>query len=564
MTVLDRVRSAWRVFTGRAITWENTVDALRVGGGPVSSGVRVNEWNALTLSAWWAATRIIAEAVASVPLIIYRRSGEGKDRATNHPLYDLLHDQPNPEMTSMVWRETMQAHILSWGNAYAEIVRNGAGRVVEIWPLPPDQTTPKRDPQTKRLYYEFLPGDGPAVRLAPERVLHVPGLGYDGLMGYSVARMARESIGLGLATEQAGGTHFGSGMRPAGGIKVKRKLSPEGKANLREGFERMHGGANAGKRVAILEEDMDWVPFSMSPEDSQFLEIRQFQREEVALWFNLPPFKLGVSGTATYASAEQFAVDFVVHTLRPWWVRWEQEIKRKLFTPSERKTYFAEHLADALLRGDAASRTQALLQQFLHGAVNLDEWRAAENRNPLPDGLGQVHFVPMNVQPVERALEEPEPPPEPAPPAAGPEEEPEDEPTPEPSANGDARGTRLLAAEQEVWRDAMWRICRRDADAAKRAAKSPHRFLPWLEEYGDGAKDVYIKTLLPAVKLTTARTGDDPHARAAAVAEERWRQVRTDLLDVAGQATPAELEAKVAARVDRWEVDLFGSNGHAD
>jgi HK97 family phage portal protein len=544
-----------RLLERRAVTWENTVGILH-DGRPSTSGVKVSEYTALNLAAWWAATRIIAEAVASVPLIVYRRlPGGGKERAEKHPLWRLLHDQPNPEATSIVFREALQAHVLTWGNGYAEIERDGAGRPVALWPVEPDRVSPARDENWKLVYRVQNP-TGPQSVLRPDAILHVPGLGFDGVTGYSVARLARESIGLGLATERYGSTWFGSGARPGGVIRHPAKLSEGAKKNIRDSFGALHGGLDRSHTTAVLEEGMDFKTLSVPPEDSQFLGTREFQREEIALWFNLPPMKLWSSKTATYASSEQFAVDFVVHTLRPWWVRWEQEFRRKLLLPSERDRIVPEHLADGLLRGDTESRTKALTMQFLNGALNLDEWRAAENRNPLPDGLGQVHFVPVNIQPVEKHTEEPEPPP--SPPAG---------PAPSPSGNGNGaapavqlpRRSRLQAVGREVWRDAVARIIHHEALEARKAARWPSEFLAWLDRFYPRLERRFCVTALPAARLRAALTGVRATELVRKAAADHCTRSRAELLEVAGASRPDELEANVAACVGRWQKERLAA-----
>jgi HK97 family phage portal protein len=546
-----------RLFERRAVTFENTVGILH-DGRPVTSGVKVSEYTALNLAGWWAATRIVSEGIGSVPLLVYHlSSGGGRERARRHWLWHLLHDEPNPEMSSMVFRETLQAHCLTWGNGYAEIEHNGAGRARALWPIEPDRVSPTRD-ERRNLVYRVQNPDGPPSLLRPNQILHIPGLGFDGVTGYSVARLARESIGLGLATERYGSSWFGSGARPGGVLRHPGRLSDGAKKNLRESFRVIHGGLDRAHETAVLEEGTDWKPTGIPPEDSQFLQTREFQREEIALWFNLPPMKLWSSKTATYASSEQFAVDFITHTLRPWWVRWEQEYRRKLLLPSERDRFTIEHLADGLLRGDTESRTKALTMQFLNGALNLDEWRAAENRNPLPDGLGQIHFAPVNIQPVEKHTEEPKP--APPPPAGG---------APSPSGNGNgtapavpppprrSRG-RLRAAGREVWRDAVARVVHYQALATRKAAKRPGQFLAWLDGFAPRLEQWFCKAALPAARLRAALVGGDARQAVRKAAADHCARLRAELLEVAGASTPDQLEANVAACVGRWQQERPG------
>jgi HK97 family phage portal protein len=380
------------------------------GSGPVASGVSVTESTALMFSAWWQAVRVISQDVASLPLILYRRLPDGgKERYVGHPLYELLHDAPNEETSSIVFRETLMAHVLTWGNGFAEIRRDRGGRPRALWPLTPDRVHVERRRDGQIIYRVSNP-DGTQVLLGPDDVLHVPGLSYDGLIGYSPVQKARESIGMALAMEQFGSRYFGAGSHAGGVLQHPGRISPAATENIRQSFERRHEGVGRSHRVVVLEEGMTWHQTSIPNDTAQFLQSRKHQVTEVARWFNLPPHKLGDLERATFSNIEQQSIDYVVGTLRPWLVRWEQEILRKLISPLERRTQFAEHLIDGLLRGDAQSRAQALQVQFMNGALTIDEWRAIENRNPVAAGAGAEHFVPVNLVPLTKALTPPAPP----------------------------------------------------------------------------------------------------------------------------------------------------------
>lgn len=399
-------------------------------GARTDAGVTVTENTAMTYASVWQAVTLIAGDVGSLPLLFYKRlPNGGKERYTAHPLYSLLHDAPNSEMSSMVFRETLQAHLLIWGNAYAEIERDGAGRAVALWPLLPSQVTPFRDGQVLRYRVAGFSG-APDVILDARDVLHVPGLGFDGITGYGVVRMARQSLGLLGAAEKFGATFFGNGTTFGGALKAPGVLGDKAIKNLRESVSAYHSGPDKAHRFLILEQGMDYVKFGVDPNDAQFLETRKFQIAEVARWFNLPVSKLReMDNSSVRANIEQEALDYVISTLRPWLVRWEQEMKRKLISPLERNTQHIEFNIAGLLRGDLQSRYAAYAVGRQWGWLNADEIRELENMNPLPDGAGQKYLSPVNMVPADRLDEvvdkqvEPTPAPQPAPMQAAPDDE---------------------------------------------------------------------------------------------------------------------------------------------
>lgn len=378
-------------------TW--FVDSL--GGSQASSGVLVNEETAMRSTAVYASVRLLSETMASLPLIVYRRlTGGGKERATDHPLYLVLHDQVNPYMTSMVFRETLMAHLLLWGNAYAEIEYDKKGNIVALWPLLPDRTYPRMDAVTSELYYYTTVASGQEIKLPSWKVLHIPGLGFNGLVGRSPIRMAREAIGLSLATEEFGSRFFGQGAKPGGVLEHPGKLSDDSMRRLRASWAEIHSGLHNSHRIAILEEGMKYQQIGIPPEDAQFLETRRFQVNEIARIFRVPPHMIGDLDRATFSNIEQQSLEFVVYSLRPWLVRWEQAINAKLLMPEQRQIYFVEHLVDGLLRGDIQSRYQAYAVARQNGWLSADDIRELENMNPLPDGQGNIYLVNGNMIPV--------------------------------------------------------------------------------------------------------------------------------------------------------------------
>lgn len=367
------------------------------------TGISVTESSALRATAVWACVRLLSETVASLPLFVYRRvSPRGKERAVNHPLYSLLHDTPNPEMTSYTFREMLQAHLLTWGNCYAEIEYGndgyGTGYPKALWPLLPGQMQVERV-KGQIIYLYTLP-DGRGITIPNYRVLHIPGLGYNGLVGYSPIRMAKEAIGLSLATEEFGARFFGNGSTFGGFLEHPNKMSKEAQDRFLKAMEEKHQGLSQAHRLAILEEGMKYHSSGIPPEDAQFLETRQFQVSEIARFFHIPPHMIGDLTKATFSNIEHQTIEYAVYTVRPWLVRWEQGLDKKLLSDTERKQLFIEHLIDGLLRGDSQSRAAFYKDMFMMGSMSPDDIREKENMNPLPDGMGESYFIPLNMMPL--------------------------------------------------------------------------------------------------------------------------------------------------------------------
>lgn len=305
--------------------------------GGSTSGKRVNERSAMQMTAVYSCVRILSEAIASLPLHVYKyNENGGKEKAVDHPLYFLLHDEPNPEMTSFVFRETLMTHLLLWGNAYAQIIRNGKGEVVALYPLMPDRMTVNRD-SNGQLYYEYQVSkddaptvNGSTVLLKPSDVLHIPGLGFDGLVGYSPIAMAKNAIGMAIACEEYGAKFFANGANPSGVLEHPGTLKDPGR--VRDSWNVAFGGSGNAHKVAVLEEGLKYTPISISPNEAQFLETRKFQIDEIARIFRVPPHMVGDLEKSSFSNIEQQSLEFVKYTLDPWVSRWEQSIVRSLFS----------------------------------------------------------------------------------------------------------------------------------------------------------------------------------------------------------------------------------------
>nr|WP_301281282.1 phage portal protein [Arcanobacterium phocae] len=322
--------------------------------GTTSSGRPVTERSAMQITAVYSCVRILAEAIAGLPLHVYRQGADGaKVKALDHPLYRLLHDEPNPEMTSFVFRETLMTHLLLWGNAFAQVLRNGRDEVIGRYPLMPSRMTVGRD-EAGRLYYEYQrTWDEPTGRfetftLDARDVLHIPGLGFDGLVGYSPIAMAKNAIGQAHATEDYGASFFTNGAEPGGVLEHSGTIKDP--ARVREPWQSTFGGARNGNKVAVLEEGMKYTPISVSPEQAQFLETRKFQINEIARIFRIPTHMIGDLEKSSFSNIEQQSLEFVKYTLDPWVIRWEQAITKTLLAPCEKP----QILCEVQLRGLAA------------------------------------------------------------------------------------------------------------------------------------------------------------------------------------------------------------------
>lgn len=379
-------------------------DDFWYGKGPIqgtSAGVRVDEDTALNYSAVWAATRILAETLASLPRWVYEiLPGGGKDTAPDHHLYHLLQVAPNPEMDAFTWWERNVAHAVNWGNAFNEIERTHGGRPLHLWPIHPSRVPPPRRDKYGKLVYLVRNNTGTATRIPAHDMFHIVGvLSDDGLWGKGAVTQGRESIGMGLSTERYGATFFGNGARPGGVLEHPGRLSDVASKNLRESWNRVHQGPGAGHNIAVLQEGMKYAAIDIPPEDAQFLQTRQHNITEIARWYRIPVHLLAELTRSTNNNIEAENLGFVIHSLRPWIVRIEHAVRRQLFLPGERRRYFLEFLLDALLRGDLATRTGALAQQFLNGELTLNEWRAIENRNPIGPA-GDRHYLQAQMVPL--------------------------------------------------------------------------------------------------------------------------------------------------------------------
>ena len=499
--------------------------------GISTTGQNVNQASSMTYSAVWAAVRAISEGVASLPLQVFRRGHDGsRSKANDHPLYRILHDQPNPEMSALTFRETLMGHALVWGNGYAEIVRDkNSGRVQQLWPLDPSQVEPVRD-ENGELFYKYG-----SVIFLPAEILHIKGLSFDGVKGYSVIAQAKNSIGLGMAVEEFGSTFFGQGGKPAGVISVPGKLNSEAIQNMRKSWEDMHATVKNAHRVAILQNGVTYQTIGTPPDDAQWIASRQFQLQEVARWFKIPASKIG-AGAGTYSSLEQDNLAFLQETLRPWLIRWEQEINFKLISSLDQ--LYAEHNQDALLRGDTAGRSAFYASALSWGWLSRNDVRALENLPPFIGG--DAYMIPKNMDPafgpgqtpaaVDQAKTLGQMPTPPAP-----------EPIPEPAPQQNNFGfAKLLEAARK-------QIRKIEANHLARISNKPGEFIPALEKFLEAHQERVQIILEPVMEFIQPESGGG--VRAAA---DHCDALKVEWLDLAGSATPRNLKLLADEKLTNW------------
>ncbi len=389
--------------------------ALYSAGGPSWSGETVTVDKALNHSVAWGCVRLISGLSAMLPLQLMRETSRGKFPANGidiplHPAYTALHDAPNDEMTAMGFRETETAHCLTTGNLYAQIMRRSGTRVAnEFYLLLPAQVHPDRDAQ-KRLVYvvnESTSGWNSKTytieRGKPHDILHVRGLGNDGIRGYSVIEMARQSLGTAISQDKYGGRYFATGARQPGYIQIEpgsRFKTDTDRDNYRDELNKFFN-SDRFHEMPMFEPGTKFVPYSWSPKDSQFLEARQYSIPEICRWFQVSPHLVGDLSHATFSNIENLALQFVTFTLAEWMKRWEQDLWRCVLTPTEKgQGYYFKHNISALLRGDFASRMAGYATALQNGHKSIDEVRDLEDMNPLPDGGGKAHHIQLNMQTV--------------------------------------------------------------------------------------------------------------------------------------------------------------------
>ena len=364
-------------------------------GSQSLSGENVTEETALTYSAVWNAVTLISGTVSTLPLHLLRKDQRKTISVTEKPLYRVLHDRFNYYMTAQVGREVMASHILTWGNCYAEIVRNRIGEVVELWPIAPNRVRPEF--KKGELVYNIRV-DNEEKTLPRSKILHILGPSPDGFMGYSVIGLARKGIGLSMALETFGSLYFGQGTHPGVVVSHPGNLNAQAHANLKKSLTESYSGLGQSHRLMLLEDGMKVENIGIPPEDSQFLETRQFQIPEIARWFNLPPHKLKDLTKSSFSNIESEQISFVTDSILPWLIRFEQHYDMQLLTEIEqfKQMIYTRHNVDGLLRGNSVDRANYYKAMFGTGVMSINEIRAKESWDPNPNPYADELFVPIN------------------------------------------------------------------------------------------------------------------------------------------------------------------------
>jgi HK97 family phage portal protein len=470
----------------------NIYNAIKTGGGNPQSpqywlqklfgrnvtvtGIEMDEDTALRYSAVWAAVNIISGAVGFLPIIAYKQSGKSKERLTKHPVAKLMHSRPNPYMDALTFKEVLQAHVLGYGNGYAEIERDGAGRPIALWPLLPNKTEPIIE--NKQLVYRVYQPDKTVI-LPYDSVLHIKGLGFDGLKGYSVIQYAAENLALGVAAEKNAAAFFGNDSSPTGILTTDDPLKKETKEVVEKDWEEKHKGLDKRYRIAVLHSGLKWMQVGISAKDSQLIESRKFSVNDVARWFTIPPHMLGDLERATFSNIEHQGLEFVMWTLMKWLKRWELECTHKLFSTAEQDDYYLEFLVDALLRGDTKSRNEsyriALGGNNNPAYMTVNEVREKENLAAVPGG--DELFMPSY-------------------------------------GGGGKSNSKFSALLNTAWQ----RITHKEINAARKALKKPEQFMQWVNDFYNKHKDFIVAIIKPILE---AKQDGDAEAIASSHIEGR-------------------------------------------
>jgi len=518
MGVLSRMEARARAENPAVpLSSANIISTLGIGED-TPAGVTVTDRKALGITAFWAGVRAISQTIAGLPFQVYKKDGKNRELAEDHPVHRLLHIRPNPHMTPFVFKEVRTAHLLTWGNSYAEIERNGADDPIALWPLLPDRTGVEvRNGQ--KYYYTIV--DGAKIYLSPDNVLHVAGLGFDGLRGYNVIKIHKDSLGLSIAANEYGSQFFGNSGRPSGYLKHPGQPNIDERKQLRDEWNQVHSGLTRAQRTAVLWGNMEWQQISINPEEAQFLETRGLQIEEVARILNINPILLQhfTKATTWGSGIAQFLVAFGKFTIAPWLDREEDAVNYDLFSESERGTYYAKYNLDALLRGDPKTQAEVLEIKRRNGVINADEWRALDEDNPLPDGQGKHYFMPLNMATIEQLAAQPTP---------------QNDLPPDPQRSlraqrGLTMRDRLRDAHQSAFRDGAMRYVRREHEALTAAVKrifgeraDPTRALDdWIDDFYPGQQRAIYNIMRPLVDTLS-------HSIAAEAADE----VGADVVDM--------------------------------
>lgn len=563
----------WPRFTRKRETAPQRVSTAMAVSLASDAGAQVTPETAQQVSAFYCGQTIIGNVVATTPIHVYRRRpDEGRDEARDHPAWRLLQRQPNPEMTPYRFRRYLQRSVLLWGNGYAEIERDGAGRPVALWPIPPSRVKVGRSLDTGELLYEITNDPGVAstlrvpakIYLAPEDVFHVRHDPPDGVVGVSLVYLMAETLGITLAAEHYGARFFANNAQPSLLLKHPAQLKPDAAQRLRESWRKVYGGDSVGG-VAVVEEGMEVERLSMPHQEAQFLETRSFQVVDIARFMNLPPHKLKDLSRATFSNIEEQSIEAVMDCYLPWFAEWEQECDAKLLAESERDTMYCEYVTTALMRGNIAGRYEAYAKARNNGWLSADEIRALENLNPLPDGLGKTYLVASTMLAAEQvkrnaelAMESPTPIDAPATPAEPVDAAPVELPTGD--VVDDVQQTGLNGAQVTALQELIASVTAKllPPDAVSKLISLAFPALPASDVAAMvSSAAAFSPSAPPVTDVTPEPVGDDLRALTAEVLAEAWSRVvrkhTKGLQTGLRKSTPAE--AVAAWHTPKWEAE---------
>lgn len=546
-----------------------------------TAGVSVTPDSAQSATGVWACVDLIASSIASLPLHLYEREDDGgRNRKRDHPLYELMHDAPNPDQTAFEWREMMMGHLLLRGNAYSLMLASNAGRITALVPMHPDRVRPFW--HKERVWYDYRDRNGVTRILSADEVLHIRGRPRDRLTGMSPIEEMRNVIGMSLAAEDYGATFFRNGAAPLGVLEHPGELGEEAAKQLRESWDEIHRGARNSHKVAVLEEGLEYKQIGIANRDAQFLETRRFQLEEQARIYRVPPPMIGILDRATFSNSEQQALFFEQHTIRPWLVRFEQACRQRLLSDRERATLYLEFDTAGLLRADTQARAQYYREMFMIGALSQNDIRRRENEERIEGG--DRYYVPLNMVPTDMVDQLPQPSIDEPPDDDDPDDDRHHCPGHERRERQQVRETRSVAMRRRLrtsyarlFRDAAARVTAKEAKAIRGAVKRQlrHRsmadFLAWLDtfygELGDFVRSAYapaVESYAESVYSEVASELNGPDEMPADVEQFRGEVLGTlavrhissshgQIREIAENSSPEEAPDLIEERVASWE-----------
>ena len=519
-------RSTRRVITGAGVDNDAAIKAFMGAGQETTSGVEVTQESALTLSAVYAAVRLLSWTPAQLPLRVYERLSNGdKELRPEHPVDRLVNVEPNIEMASMLFRETGQVMVLQWGRSVSYIERDGAGQPLALWPMHTRDIKIDRQPNGQKIYdisRVKAEGDWPRPPVEHDVLFPHEVVDVQNLNGQSVISNAREQMGEAIAAQRFGGGFFAGGSLFAFALKVPGKVGNAEK--LRDNLEGVHG---AKRRIAVLEGGAELEKYGMPLRDAQFIESREFHLPEIARWYGIPPHKLRDLSRATFSNIAEQKLEWH-EDLLPWLIRWEQELNRKLFSRLEQQRFFVEHVVEGLLKGDIAGRYEAFSQALANGWMTRNEIRKKENL-PSMGPIGDIYTVQgamINLESIQ-----------------------------DPADDRKEERSLLRNAARTAITEAVAGAVKREAAEVRVLAEEPDKFLGRVDKFYSRwpAKMAGIlRPCGPVCRAAGTNRGFDPEAIAA----EHCRTARESLLELSGQVQPAELRERVSAEVAEWKETI--------